>query len=865
MFQAVIPGLAPGLVALVPQLLLLLLAVVFLVLSPRTWWRLVVASARRPLRALVFLGVAVGFVLGIRWLLSLRSVPAPGLVLADNRNGFPIGDRFASRSRAFAPGPRALPAITELPIVATPDDWIEDDLLVRWDATQKRLQCYSLSSGRPQWDDPVFLGDELWATALAKRRTQGKTWEHLVLAVIEEGGASRLNIFDLSTGRLRASAVLPGGATRFVAVVDDKLVTAVGPNVPGPPRIVGWGLSELLASHSAEPEWNVPCSGAILTGIAGDDLGRVYVLSDALQALELRSGHEMASLPVAAQFPGKTALRLAVHHGVVVVLLADAASEPGGGAVLASLELVGKPPAMGWEVLWRLDVPRPLFDEVALAGGRLAWLEDAGGRAALRVDALASGRVVARFDLDGHPTAPLALDAEAAYVALDDGSVLRWPHAGPAPSWQPQLASGGEPAAQAARGLVSTPSGLLVLQDSGLLRLTEAGADEELEGWGHWRGGADLAGAGRTGQDSASIQPDVPEVLWQLDVVAPATPQPGDAVAGVLALEQGFAGLRGQGEQSEVFWLSDDGKLLAAHGASPALRSWAQWKDCVYLAQGAAGAPGRVSALAAEARAQEHALRVLWSRDLGSTWSAAHPIASDGVRLAAATENALVALSSADGEILWSRGDVQGVTALVSTSGRVLAAAGTRAIALRSSDGTSEWETRLPGSDGAVAVSLASYRGRLYVLLLDGQGPERAQPTGGKCRVTCCSTAGGAVVWSCEGEAAPGSSLAVSGDGIVWTTQGVAWVLGLDGKLRTRLRLDERALVPGPFVLATGLAFVADGYSLRAHDVVVDEFLWSRLGAEGSAPRFPACAGALARGLLVVPTRRGFLALGSQR
>ena len=39
---AVIPGLAPGLLALLPQLLLLLFALVVVLLSPRTWWRALV-------------------------------------------------------------------------------------------------------------------------------------------------------------------------------------------------------------------------------------------------------------------------------------------------------------------------------------------------------------------------------------------------------------------------------------------------------------------------------------------------------------------------------------------------------------------------------------------------------------------------------------------------------------------------------------------------------------------------------------------------------------------------------------------------------------------------------------------------------
>ncbi|MEE3198620.1 MAG: hypothetical protein VX254_01225, partial [Planctomycetota bacterium] len=46
--QAVIPGLAPGLFALLPQVLLLLFALVVLLLSPRTWWRTLVYSLRRP-------------------------------------------------------------------------------------------------------------------------------------------------------------------------------------------------------------------------------------------------------------------------------------------------------------------------------------------------------------------------------------------------------------------------------------------------------------------------------------------------------------------------------------------------------------------------------------------------------------------------------------------------------------------------------------------------------------------------------------------------------------------------------------------------------------------------------------------------
>ena len=50
---AVIPGLAPGLLAFLPQFLLLLFALFVVLLSPRTWWRVLGYTVRRPKWALL--------------------------------------------------------------------------------------------------------------------------------------------------------------------------------------------------------------------------------------------------------------------------------------------------------------------------------------------------------------------------------------------------------------------------------------------------------------------------------------------------------------------------------------------------------------------------------------------------------------------------------------------------------------------------------------------------------------------------------------------------------------------------------------------------------------------------------------------
>ena len=57
---AVIPGLAPGLLALLPQLLLLLFALFVVLLSPRTWWRALGYTVRRPKWALLLVLTAGG-------------------------------------------------------------------------------------------------------------------------------------------------------------------------------------------------------------------------------------------------------------------------------------------------------------------------------------------------------------------------------------------------------------------------------------------------------------------------------------------------------------------------------------------------------------------------------------------------------------------------------------------------------------------------------------------------------------------------------------------------------------------------------------------------------------------------------------
>ena len=90
--QAVIPGLAPGLFALLPQILLLLFALVVLLLSPRTWWRTLVYSLRRPQW---ILGLVLA--LGACWLASSAVSftwpdPVAGEVRQLNVGELPAGD-----------------------------------------------------------------------------------------------------------------------------------------------------------------------------------------------------------------------------------------------------------------------------------------------------------------------------------------------------------------------------------------------------------------------------------------------------------------------------------------------------------------------------------------------------------------------------------------------------------------------------------------------------------------------------------------------------------------------------------------------------------------------------------------------------
>ena len=246
--HAVIPGLAPGLVAILPQLFLLVVATMAMLFSPRTWWRLTLTAVRHPIRT-GGVGLAVALLyFGSRGVKDLLPRSEAGLEIPNSVAGFALGDPYAERRRGYGLGPISSPQSVAC-------RWSENGrrqsaiqltnlgerVLVLLDG-RTRVACFDPLGSRAVWEvsleEPVAAGP----LGFERRLPTGERSRGVVLVtrggrevqrVADEGNILLLDGGDGSiVGRLH----IPARPGSNAALVDDRLLVVL-------PRSIAMGLA----------------------------------------------------------------------------------------------------------------------------------------------------------------------------------------------------------------------------------------------------------------------------------------------------------------------------------------------------------------------------------------------------------------------------------------------------------------------------------------------------------------------------------------------------------------------------------------------------------------------------------------------
>lgn len=822
---AVIPGLAPGLVAILPQLLLLLLAALALVFSPRAWWRLAVAALRRPLWSLAVAGGAAAIVLGASFLLALIPRPAPGAAIARSVSGFPVGDLRSGRAGGRGNGPAGAPL--SMPCVPAADgaaaEWLDAELaggggqvfVVR--ADRRKLARLSPGLDRFLWELESSGGLACEPLAFERSLEGGGRQAGAVLIEAAAGeslaAGGRIAVVDGADGRRLGFADLAARPDGAAAIVDDRLLVAID-----------GALACFSIADPARPRtlWSAARPRRRALGVAGDECRRFWLLDEAgllagdLDRAELR--------PVAALAPG-TPRRLAVRSGRAFVLVRESAER---------VRVLGIDPATS---------PRD-------GAGGAAWstaIEAADGAVGAGVEAIAAAsfgvavtlprRLVvldaatgARsrdLELEALVAAPAVLAPGSCYLALSSGEALCY---SPRPGRIEWRAGAGARGGSAS--LLIDGERLLLSMGGALRAFVEERGSAGLE-WSQWRGGP-----GRLGTCSPDAVPLEAAVIW--DRALPGTGGRPE----VLPLADGWLVLRAGPEASALEWIGEDGERLGALALAGEVRGLARLGTAVFAAL-ETRAGGRALRLQASRDAAEaERLRIVWSAPAAAL-AAGEVLAAGRDLLFVCEREGLRALDARDGSRRWASADARGArTPLVADRRIVAADDGGALVALDAGSGERLWRQQRPGwrlgapsagEDGLWAPASAS-GGRGVLLSIDpGNGAVRRElPLDGGGRIRGVAVSGGALLAASE--------------------SGACFLAAASGGAARRLDGTAGAAP----VLGFGLIVHASGAALRGLDADSLAIAWEAALAE------PIEDLVLERGRIVAATRSRLVCLGAE-
>src|SRR5688572_2084083 len=475
---ALIPGIAPGLVAIFPQLLIIALAMLGLVLSPRSWWRFIRHAARHPVRVLLACAVPLlaAFLL-LRVLAALAPSPAAPPRMPEIPGAFPPGDRHASGSFIASAGPLSRPEAIRLELeddaaLRAAGEWIEAwGKAIRIDEEKRSLAAIDPALGRVIWkaalDEPLACRP----IPFERRPREGVDAGLVAITLAPSADVGGLVVLGARDGFRRGAQAMPGrpGAA---AIVDERLLVAIEDAI---------ACFRLEPDGRAVPLWKEERARRRAVSLAGDECGRYYLLDEAELSVGALDGG--AALRIAG-YAGDLPRALALRNGLAYVLVEDVA-----GFRVECLEPALRGDAARSPVRWARRTPAPLGPRIAIGPDGLVLTTREG---IVLLDAF-TGAMLRETSLEPGPVCPAAVTEGSAFVSLADGSAVRvLPESG-REAWRLSgSAPGAKPEAPGTAAIIACGPRLLVeaMGSARVLASPVAGG----RSFGHWRGGASRRG-----------------------------------------------------------------------------------------------------------------------------------------------------------------------------------------------------------------------------------------------------------------------------------------------------------------------------------------------------------------------------------
>lgn len=513
---AVIPGLAPSLVAILPQLVLISFATLALLVSPRAWWRIAVRAAKHPLRAagIVSGGLAIGFAACEVARLVPRAVAGPELPVTVA--GFTIGDRRAAGTFEPAVGPLRAPELRTLAIQREPQARFE-----RLVALGRRLGLVTAAPARlvsidmeteASWTfapDANGSGPPRIAAGplpIERRSSEGGSSNAVAVVLVSSSRAaagdarpetkgsagSELVLLDAGSGstlsRTSLGAISKGAA---LALVDERILVALDDNIS----------CYTLATHE-EPEllWRRTREPEGVVGLAGDEAGRYFLLDRRGLYEGSLDGRKFRALAEPFFAGGREPLSFALREGRLFI-----AAEDQHGFVLAAFD----PARRDHRLLWEYRPESASHGEFSVAPFGVVVTEHGG----IAVVDSEIGERKAWFETHSPPAAPAAVTGTSAFVVTRSGVVIRIAATLGETTWDAKLpaATGDseQPADLEEVPLMAVVGRELVIASLQTLHAVAERTGGEPPPWSQWRSGPDRSGA----TDPAELPLDA-SVLW---------------------------------------------------------------------------------------------------------------------------------------------------------------------------------------------------------------------------------------------------------------------------------------------------------------------------------------------------------------
>ena len=799
---AVIPGLAPGLLALLPQILLLLFALLVLLLSPRTWWRTLVYSLRRPRWIFALVLVVAACWVAMSGFSSIWPDPVAGKVRKLHVGEFAAGDSRYRSSRSGAQGPSVDVTVESYPLAGPPGakDLLTAEHIFRVDGGTGAISCEPITGGEALWEIELGAdGELLFPIVRVERKADGRDLPDCLLALSAGGEGAKLRIIDAGSGGLLATAKLGNRAVLPPVVIDEMAVITCSDS------LAALSLRGLSPEHPIAWEVQLPAGGVI--ALSGDENGHCFLLGENLSALDIETGAIVASLPVAGVAPPGRPRGIRVHRGMVYLLMAGAFHFPlrvdPGGAVqlplspdlgrIACFEMLGSSFEKRWERSRMFEVA-----SVALFAGKLGFLGPSNKLVLL--DA-ATGEFL---DLEDYsPARPLGLSADlsACYVVLSGGAVSRFSHIRGREDWRVSLESGEEDFFHGSQPPLLRDGNILVTGQDRVFLVSESGMEDGPPGWVAVR-----ADGGRSGNLDQRQGPLAGRILWRKMMTAPIPGGTGAVIplAGkIISFEERTVGGR-------IVCLERTGEVLDS-------------MDLAAMPTGAVSTASRLLLLLGDDVASRRDGELLGLEISGvkikQAWSRTVPgscrggLCLVGGSVVVAGDDSLLMADAADGTTSWERRDLGRVSAVCPLGRDLLAAHGGLLLLVDARSG--ETLRDYPGSAEEI-LSVASAARTFYI----------TTGTGNRGRLEAVSRDTGERLWSRDFSARLGAGIAVGEDSLVVFEANKLISLKPDGGARLAPFLPA-ASWNSPPALALGMLVAVDGSRVVVLDPALGGEIWS--------------------------------------